>query len=159
MNRIPYLLAILLAGGSLLGYLMGALVSRFSLDRVGRTSRSFNLGIPSTQDPEDLFAVSLAAAQTTFSTVFIVFLTDARTMGLHFLYCPIAFGFGNWLMLKVYNSVDQRGYVDSSSVSGLVPYLVYRFTKSHLLSYCVAAVCIVPIVGILALELTTESPI
>src|SRR5438270_11552167 len=102
IGPFPYLFALLLSFGSLLTYLVGAIVSRFGLTRDGKTAKAFNLGIPPTKDPETLFAVSLAAAQTTFSTVFVVFLTGAAGLGLHLLYCPLAFAVGNWLMLAVY---------------------------------------------------------
>jgi hypothetical protein len=149
----PYIFALLLAGGSLATYLVGALVSRFALERDGRTSRSFNLAIPATKNPEALFAVSLAAAQTTLSTVFVVFLTDAGTLGLHLLYCPLAIAVGNWLMLYVYRQMDERGHLNRSSLSGLIPYFANRVTGTSAVSYALLVFIVVPLVALLALEL------
>jgi hypothetical protein len=159
LGVFPYLFALLLSGGSLLIYLLGAVVSRYGLEKDGRTTRAFNLGVPATQNPETLFAVSLAAAQTTFSTVFVVFLTGGPHLGFHLLYCPIAFAFGNWFMLQVYRRIDAQGYIDRSSISGLIPYFFYRLTRNRFISYFVAALCLLPIVAILALELHYGIPV
>jgi hypothetical protein len=152
--RLPYLFSLGLAGGSLIIYLVGALVARFSFGQEGKTDKTFNLGIPlMNMGSANLFAVSLAAAQTTFSTVFVVFLADAGSLGFHFLYCPMAFAVGNWLMLLMYQRLDQQGYLDDSSLSGLVPYFIYRMTRSPLVTYLGVAICVVPIIALLALEL------
>lgn len=153
LGFFPYLFALVLSGGSLLTYLVGAVVSRYGLAEDGRTAKAFNLSLPQTQNPETLFAVSLAAAQTTFSTVFVAFLTGAASLGLHLLYCPFAFAVGNWFMLVVYKRIDAMGYIDGSSISGLIPFFVYRLSGSRFISLCVAAICVLPIVAILALEL------
>jgi hypothetical protein len=155
----PHFFALLLSGGSLLIYLIGAIVSRYMLKKEGRTAKAFTLGLPLTRNAETLFAVSLAAAQTTFSTVFVVFLTGAGTLGLHLLYCPFAFAVGNWVMLFVYKRIEDRGYIDQSSLSGLVPYLVYRLTTSRFISYCLVVLCVLPIVAVLALELHYGIPL
>lgn len=159
VGPFAYLFALALSGGSLLIYAAGALVSRYGLTKEGRTAKAFNLGLPSTQKPETLFAISLAAAQTTFSTVFVVFLTEAGGLGLHLLYCPLAFALGNFFMLIVYKHVDAKGYIDRSSISGLVPYLVYRLVGSRFITACVTIVCVLPIVAVLALELHYGIPL
>jgi hypothetical protein len=159
MGFFPYLFALVLSGGSLLTYLVGAIVSRYGLAEDGRTARAFNLGLPPTQNPETLFAVSLAAAQTTFSTVSIAFLTGAASLGPHLLYCPFAFAAGNWFMLVIYKRIDAMGYIDGSSDSGLVPFFVYRLSGSRVISLCVAGICVLPIVAILALELYYGIPV
>jgi hypothetical protein len=153
LDRLPPLFALLLAGGSLAVYFAGAILYRFATRTTRSTNNSFNLAIPITDNYENLFAVSLAAAQTTFSTVFIVFLIDAPTLGLHFLYCPAAFAVGNWFMLHIYKRVEAKGHLDESVHSGLPPSLVYKLTNSRLVAYCVVVACALPLIAVLALEL------
>src|SRR5215469_16409152 len=149
----PYLLALLLAAGSLVLYLAGAVVSRFTLTESGKTVRSFNLGIPRTKSPEQLFAISLVAAQTTLSTVFVLFWTTASQLGFHLLFCPFAFALGITIMFYVFKRAQDHGYLNDSLASGLIPYFGYRFTSSKLVSWILAIGCTLPILAILALEL------
>jgi hypothetical protein len=62
-------------------------------------------------------------------------------------------------MLAVYKRIDAKGYIDHSSISGLIPYLVYKFAKSRFISMYVSAICVLPIVAILALELHYGIPV
>jgi Na+/pantothenate symporter len=150
---LPCLVALFLSGGSLVLYLAGAVVSRFALGEEGKTTRSFNLGVPLGQKPEELFAISMVSAQTTLSTVFVLFLTSAGVFGFHLLFCPVAFGVGVLFMLFVYRRVEQRGYLDQSTPSGLIPYLGHRLTNSRPVGYSLVVASVLPLLAILALEL------
>jgi Na+/proline symporter len=153
VDRLPFLFALGLAVGSLITYLAGALVSRFLFEAGPRTVSTFNLGIPKTADARSTFAMSLAAAQTTLSTVCVAFLTDAGYLGFHLLYCPIAFAVGNWIMVRVYERLVERQYVDKSVWSGLLPHFFYLFTRDRRVAGLIGLVCIISLLAMLALEL------
>jgi hypothetical protein len=140
-GSFPFIFSLALSGGSLLTYLAGALVSRFLYEPRSRSTGSFNLGVPNTSNPHATFAMSLAAAQTTLSTVFVAFLTDAGSLGFHLLYCPLAFAFGNWFMLRGYKRLLQNGYIDASAWSGLLPHYFFLFTRSRTLTKFITILC------------------
>lgn len=153
VGSLPFTFALVLSVGSLITYLAGALVSRFLFEARRRTIFSFNLGIPTTADARSTFAMSLAAAQTTLSTVCVAFLTDAGSFGFHLLYCPLAFAVGNWMMLYVYEKLAEQEYVDKSVWSGLLPHFFYLFTRNRRVAGLVGLVCIISLLAMLALEL------
>ena len=153
LGRIPYVFALALSGGSLLTYALGALVSRFLQQGEERTVRSFNLGLPSNTDISGTFAISLVAAQSTLSTVFVAFLTDGGSYGIHLLYCPIAMAGGYWLMLRVYERVSALGYIDDSAMSGLIPDYMFKFTDNRFITRLYTVLCFLPLLALLAAEL------
>jgi hypothetical protein len=146
-------LALLLTAGSLVIYLVGAVIGRAKLGEEGKTIRTFNLSLPRTHNLEELFAISLVSAETTLSTVFVLFLTSGGALGFHLLFCPIAFGAGLLLMRTVYEKMEQRGFMGQPSISGLVPHFAYCLTRSRIVCCVIAILCTFPLLAILSLEL------
>src|SRR5260370_29639533 len=95
----PYWFALALSAGFLAAYFAGAIISRLTLTSEGKTRRSFNLGLPPSRSPGELFAISLVSAATTLSTVFVFFLTTPRVYGIHLLACPASFAIGTLLAI------------------------------------------------------------
>jgi len=145
------LVALLLAGSSLVVYLTGAVIGKIKMGAEGKTARSFSLGIPEGNKLEELFAISIVSAETTLSTVFVIFLTGGGGSGLHLLFCPMTFALGLLLMLAVYKRVEHRGYLDQSSGSGLIPHFAYRLTGNKLFGYTMVVACVLPLLAILSL--------
>ena len=158
-ETIPCLVALGLSFGSLLIYLAGALVSRFTSDENLRSRKWFNLAIPSGQNREELFAISIVSAQTTLSTVFIFFLTSAGNLGPHLLFCPATFALGLYLMFFVYKRVAALGHLDQSVASGVIPYLGQRMTNSRVVGGLLLIASILPLAAIVVLELVYGIPI
>jgi len=151
---IPYAIALLVVCGSLSLYVVSAFISRFALSTRDRTIKEFNLGLPlGGPSPENLFAISIVAAQTTLSTVFILFLTNAQLLGFHLLFCPVAFAAGISFMLFIYERVEKQGYVNDRTVSGLIPYFGFKLTNSKFIGYSLAVACLLPSLALLSLEL------
>jgi Na+/proline symporter len=158
-GNLPFLLAIGLAAGSLLFYFSGAFLSRLTAseesDIVG-----FNLDVPSGQNMQDLFAVSLVSAGTSLSTVFSFFLTNAWRFGIGLLICPALFALGNWVMFLLYRRGKALGYFEEGSTpenrgsSGLLPYLGEILSGSKAVGYFLKFIVSLNLLALIVLELT-----
>src|SRR5258708_6537406 len=133
-DLLPYQLALALSAGCLAVYFAGAIAGRLIQPPDGKTRRSFNLGLPPSRRPEELFAISVVSAHTTLSTVFIAFLTLAGTFSLILYICPIFFAAGTLLAFQVYRRIHQYGYMEESGGSGLLPRFAFSFTASRTVS-------------------------
>src|SRR5262245_17411729 len=123
-SKVPFLLAGILAFGSLLVYLRGAVLTRLAAP--GPLTRAdFNLGRPRAPAANTLFAIGLVAATTPASTVVLFFPTAVGDFGPVLLLCPILFCGGNFMFLSLYERARERGYLytdyDDELVGGLVP--------------------------------------
>src|ERR1035438_698102 len=146
-------LALGLSAGFLVVYFVGAIVSRLTYGSRGNTLRNFNLGLPTFQSPDTLFAISLVSAATTLSTVIVLFLTTSGLYGFHLLVCPFFFAFGTLLAIGTYRKTALYGYMDDSKGSGLLPRFVYSVTESKSVASLVAVASALPLVAVLVLEL------
>src|SRR5215831_9353111 len=158
LSTLPFWIGLFCAVGSLLAYLIGAILARFNLDENVSSSGVFNLGLPAVRNYEDLFGISIAAASCPLSTVFFLFLTTGRNYGIRLFLCPIMFALGTLLMFWVYRKADEGGYFAqrderSEELAGLIPYLVERLSGSSLIGRTFLALCILPMVGLLSLEI------
>src|SRR5947208_3499315 len=90
LDRVSFLFAFTLSIGSLLFYLVGAVVNR-QTEPQREPTVDFNLGLPSSRDPNRLFAITLVAAGTSLSTVFVFFLTAGALFGWWLLLSPLMF--------------------------------------------------------------------
>lgn len=156
-STYSYGLALALAIGSLLFYLSQAFWYRTS-PSLGHRTREFNLGLPATTRSEALFANSLVASGTSLATVLVFFLTAAPLFGWWLLMCPFLFAVGNWVLYRVYLSVDANGYFaetpgQTEGVSGLIPFLGYRLTGSRSVGWLLLIVSLVNLLAVLTLEL------
>jgi hypothetical protein len=149
----PYVFSLALSAGCLAVYFAGTLISRLILSPEGKTRRSFNLGLPPTRAPEELFAISLVSAATTLSTVFVAFLNLAGTYGLHVLICPVCFAGGILLAFRTYRRMARHGYMDNSQGSGLLPRFAYAFTGSRTVAVLVILASALPLFAVLVLEM------
>lgn len=153
LDDLTYRLALGLSAGFLAIYFAGALVSRLLLTSKGKTVSAFNLSLPPASSPSELFAISLASAATTLSTVFVFFLIFASRYGLHMLICPISFAAGSFLEITIYRRLVGYGYMEGVRGSGLIPRFVYAFTGSRATAGIVTLASALPLLAILVLEL------
>jgi hypothetical protein len=158
LPTFPFWIGLFCAVGSLLVYFIGAILARLNLDENVRSSRVFNLGLPAVRNYEDLFGISIAAASCPLSTVFFLFFTTGRSYGIRLFLCPIMFGLGTLLMFWVYRKTDEAGYFvqrdqSSEELVGLIPYLVERLSGSSFIGRTFLALCILPMIGLLSLEI------
>jgi hypothetical protein len=155
LDRVSFAFAFVLSVGSLLFYLLGAIVNRQSEPQREPTV-DFNLGLPSSRDPNGLFATTLVAAGTSLSTVFVFFLTAGAFFGWWLLLSPLMFAVGNWFMLAVYRRSAARGYLSDAQAhgaGGLIPYLARRLTGDPKVGVLVLVLSILNLIAVLVLEL------
>jgi hypothetical protein len=158
LPTLPFWIGLFCAVGSLLVYFIGAILARFNLDENVSSSRVFNLGLPAVRNYEDLFGISIAAASCPLSTVFFLFLTTGRSYGIRLFLCPIMFALGTFLMFWVYKKTDEAGYFvqrdqSSEELAGLIPHLLERLTGSSFIGGFFLALCVLPMIGLLSLEI------
>ncbi len=159
-TSLSFWLALILAVGTLMFYLSGALWVRLSCDPDSNPLYAFNLASPSYGDREELFAVALVAAGTSLSTVFLFFLTAGDKYGWWIALCPFLFAIGNYFMFRVYRRVHELGYFDEDTeleevgVAGLIPYLGQRLTGSSVVSLVLLVISVANLLAVLVLELT-----
>jgi Na+/proline symporter len=144
--------------GSLLFYLSGAIWNRMTRKEIVDARYDFNLGIPQTNDRENLFAIALVAAGTSLSTVFVFFLTAGAVFGWWIVLGPFLFALGNWITFVVYNRTVAHGYfeerqVEATGAAGLVPYLGERLTGSKMIGWVLVLLSLVNLFAVLVLEL------
>jgi hypothetical protein len=152
-DALPYWLALGLSAGFLVVYFAGALVSTLLQTSKGKTVSTFNLSLPPTSSPNELFAISLASAATTLSTVFVLFLIYPSTYGYHLLICPVSFAAGTMLEIKIYRRLADYGYMEGACGSGLIPRFVFAFTECRVAAGIVTLASAMPLLAILVLEL------
>jgi hypothetical protein len=156
--------ALFLAVGTLAFYLLGALWIRLARQSDSNPLYTFNLGAPSSDDREQLFAVALVAAGTSLSTVFLFFLTAGSKYGWWIALCPVLFAGGNYLMFVVYGKIVRLGYFDEDpaavlGAAGLIPYLGQRLTGSRLIAFVLLLVSLANLLAVLVLELTVGADV
>jgi hypothetical protein len=157
VDRLSFISACALSFGSLVFYFVSAFWYRQSEPSADKGHVDFNLGLPKTRDPERLFAITLVAAGTSLSTVFVFFLTATPLYGWWLLICPFMFGLGNYLLYRVYVRARGHGYFSESTtqfgISGLVPYLGYRLTGSNKIGWLILTISLLNLLAVLVLEL------
>lgn len=161
VTALPFLIALLLGAGTLLFYLLGALLTRATshLD-ADQNLRDFNLGIPRYKDKPELFGISLAAASTPLSTIFTYFLLAAPSLGLRLFISPVMFALGTLLLFEVYKRAAANGFLDESTSDGkhsrigLLPCLAERISGSRGVGVAFLVLCLLPVLALLALEIS-----
>jgi hypothetical protein len=125
----------------------------------GGGALTFNLGVPEGQDYTQLFGTSLAAAGTPLSTVVALFLLNGGILGLRLLLCPLFFAVGMYVTYWVYLKAKSNGYFSGGTAPnrygyvGLVPFLGKTLTGSANVGYAIVALCALPLIGLLTLEI------
>jgi Na+/proline symporter len=158
MTLVSFWFALILSLGSLLFYLVGAFLYRAASAGVENPQYDFNLGIPEVANREKLFAITLVAAGTSLSTVFVFFLTAGPVFGWWVLLCPVMFALGNLVMFVVYKRTHARGYFKESDAvtlgkAGLIPYLGHRLTGNKVVGWLLVLLSAVNLLAVLVLEL------
>jgi hypothetical protein len=155
---LPFWMAIVLGVGSLICYLTLAALARMTSDE-GEGPHTFNLGVPEGQDYSQLFGTSLAAAGTPLSTVVAFFLLNGSIFGLRLLLCPLFFAVGIYVTYWVYIQAKTNGYFREGTTPnrygyvGLVPFLGKTLSGSTKVGYAIVALCALPLLGLLTLEI------
>lgn len=158
ISNFSFWFALILSIGSLIFYLSGAIWNRLTREKTEDQRYDFNLGLPKIGNYENLFAISLVAAGTSLSTVFVFFLTAGSLFGWWLFLCPVLFALGNWVMFKVYMRTANNNYFamkDTSFdvASGLVPYLGQRLTGSIKVGWLLILFSLFNLLSVLVLEL------
>lgn len=157
-NNISFWIAVILSVGALVFYVGNASLIHWRFAKSRNAFFDFNLGLPKFEKLENLFAISLVAAGTSLSTVFVFFLTAGSLYGFWLLLCPLFFALGNWIMFLVYQRTRRNGYFDegranTSGVTGLIPYLGQKLTGRKYVAWLLLLLSIVNLISVLVLEL------
>jgi len=150
--------ALILSIGSLIFYLSIAIWQKQIVKDIEDQRFDFNLGLPKTGTPENLFSIALVAAGTSLSTVFVFFLTAGSLFGWWLILSPVMFTIGNLVMFKVYNKIHQNNYFDESGrqacgTTGLVPYIGKALTGSNVVGWLLVFLSFFNLLSVLVLEL------
>lgn len=158
VSNFSFWFAMILALGSLLFYITSALWFRTFSKEIADRTEDFNLGIPTSSNNNDTFSISLIAAGTSLSTVFVFFLTAGSMFGWWMILSPIMFAVGNAIMFKVYNRINAKGYFVENcrnirGVTGLIPYLGKAVSGNNSVGWIVLVLSVFNLLSVLTLEL------
>lgn len=165
VSSLSFWFAITLSLGSLLFYLSGAIWNRPVKGHSLENMYDFNLGLPKTSSSERLFAVSLVAAGTSLSTVFVFFLTSAKIYGWWLVLSPILFALGNLAMFWTYRRIRNLGYFEEAEktavtgAAGLVPYIAQCLTGKTFVGWLLVALSLLNLFAVLVLELVVGAEV
>lgn len=158
LSVLPFWVALILGGGSLVLYMTFAALSRMAASDEDGGTHDFNLGIPHGQSYRQLFAISMAAAGTPLSTVVAFFFIYGPRYGIQLFWCPIFFAAGILIMYWVYCRASENGYFSQGSsyrgyvYGGLLPFMGKQLSGSEGVGSLILVICSLPLLGLLTLE-------
>lgn len=153
-----YVVALILSVGALVFYFFIAIRLSRAARPAADQEADFNLGVPDSGGPDRLFAITLVAAGTSLSTVFVFFLTAGSFYGWWLLLCPLLFAAGNGVTYLVYKKVEARGYFNEGPVgplggSGLLPFLGQRLSGRTSVGWALMLLSMINLLAVFVLEL------